>query len=98
MLTCSECNKVFGTKAALSNHLVLHRSAAVLARAKQLRKAREEKFPLKEKEEDPVNLLLQKSSLLLNLVKKKRNTEKDTNKLENMENVQHQNESKVTKT
>ena len=44
MLTCSDCNKVFGTKAALSNHMVLHRGAAVLARAKQLRKAREEKI------------------------------------------------------
>ena len=81
MLTCSDCNKVFGTKAALSNHMVLHRGAAVLARAKQLRKAREEKlkkakFPLKEKEEDPVNLLLQKSSLLLNIVKR-RNIEKN---------------------
>ena len=61
---------------------------------KRLKKA---KFPLKVKEEDPVNLLLQKSSLLLNLVKR-RNIKIDTNKLENIENVQHQNESKVKKT
>ena len=44
ILTCNECKKVFGTKGALSNHLILHRGAAVLAKAKKLRMARDAKI------------------------------------------------------
>ena len=63
MLTCNECKKVFGTKGPLSNHMVLHRGAAVLAGTKNLGKQgmlrlQKAKFPLKGEGEDPVDLLL----------------------------------------
>ena len=43
-LTCAKCNKLFGDKSALSNHMVLHRRAEVLARARRLRQARDKKI------------------------------------------------------
>ena len=43
-LTCAKCKKLFGDKSALSNHMVLHRGAEVLAKARRLREARDRKI------------------------------------------------------
>ena len=43
-LTCAKCNKLFGDKSALSNHMVLHRGTEVLAKARRLREARDRKI------------------------------------------------------
>ena len=43
-LTCAKCKKLFGDKSALTNHMVLHRGAEVLAKARRLREARDRKI------------------------------------------------------
>ena len=73
MLTYNECKKVFGTKGALSNHLILHRGVAVLAKAKKnsgwqgMQKLHKAKFLPKGEEAGPVNQLLPRSYHQLNL-------------------------------